>query len=39
MVEKGIVGRNGGIRFVFYNGAEIEVGVNSLFGRIPHLLF
>ena len=26
MVEKGIVGRNGGIRFVFYNGAEIEVG-------------
>ena len=27
MVEKGIVGRNGRIRFVFYNGTEIEVGV------------
>ena len=26
MVEKGIVGRDGGIRFVFYNGMEIEVG-------------
>jgi predicted nuclease with TOPRIM domain len=25
MVEKGIVGRNGGIRFVFFNGMEIEV--------------
>ena len=26
MVEKGIVGRNGGIRFVFCNGAEIGGG-------------
>lgn len=26
MAEKGIVGRNGGIRFVFYIGAEIEIG-------------
>jgi len=26
MVEKGIVGKNGGIRIVFYNGMEIEVG-------------
>lgn len=25
MVEKGIVERNGGIRFVFYNGAEVDV--------------
>ena len=24
MVEKGIVGKSGGIRFVFYNGVEIE---------------
>jgi len=26
MVEKGIVGRSGGTRFLFYNGMEIEVG-------------
>ncbi len=26
MVDKGIVGTNGGIRFLFNNGAEIEVG-------------
>ena len=25
MVEKGIAGRNGEVRFVFYNGAKIEV--------------
>jgi len=29
MVEKGIVGRKGGIRFVFNNGMEIVVGANN----------
>ena len=27
MVERGIVYRNGSVKFVFYNGTEIEVGV------------